>query len=290
MHCNPPHALFSSEKDEMLQFPHNGLMVPVGLSRFWNATKHGLCEKFQTKDTAFVLGIYSNEHWLFCVTAPKRTSSRKGCLCKTPCLVEKWAEKPTNLHGGDLMRTCFSLSYSAMDLMCVTPVDLLTDVCFALTLSNRITFRRVYQYKKNLFIFQVFLHVCMNDNGVRERRVMWTVCLAFLFYMSLNISMTADLKDGHIWVTLYEVCTLKTLYMIDVENKMLLSMYALSALSVSWLEYAHTQQLACLHVYYQVSGYWKKLAGVRFLGTRRGKANIVQNSFEFWNNEHQMSL
>lgn len=76
MRCIPPaspDALFCSEKDEMLQYLDNGLMAPVGLPAFWNATKHGLCARVSNNDTPFVPGIYSNEHRLFCVTAPKKT-------------------------------------------------------------------------------------------------------------------------------------------------------------------------------------------------------------------------
>lgn len=47
--ASPADALFCSERDELLQYLYNGLMAPVGLSVFWNATKHGLHAKFQTK-------------------------------------------------------------------------------------------------------------------------------------------------------------------------------------------------------------------------------------------------
>lgn len=123
-----PHmlCLLCSEKDEMLQYLYNGLMVPVGLSVFWNATKHGLCAKFQTKDTAFVLGFYSNEHWLFCVKAPKKnkSSSSKVYLWQTPCLVEKLC-RTTHRWSIQLMITCSFLSHCLIHACGVTTADLL---------------------------------------------------------------------------------------------------------------------------------------------------------------------
>lgn len=65
--ASSPDALFCYEKDEMLQYLYNGLMVPAGLSVIWTTTKHGLCADFQMKILLFFLGIYSNEHWFFYV-------------------------------------------------------------------------------------------------------------------------------------------------------------------------------------------------------------------------------
>lgn len=80
--CSPssPDALFCYEKDEMLQYLYNGLMVPAGLSVIWTTTKHGLCADFQMKILLFFLGIYSNKHWFFYVRLWSRakSSSSKG--------------------------------------------------------------------------------------------------------------------------------------------------------------------------------------------------------------------
>lgn len=67
------HSPACSGNGKMLQYLYNGLMMPEGLSVFWNATKNGLFADFQTSHAAFVLGIHSNERWLFCVMAPKQT-------------------------------------------------------------------------------------------------------------------------------------------------------------------------------------------------------------------------
>lgn len=56
MHRIPPHALFCSGKDEMLQYLSNGLMVPVGLSVFWIATKHWSQCKVSNKRDCFCSG------------------------------------------------------------------------------------------------------------------------------------------------------------------------------------------------------------------------------------------
>lgn len=83
MRCIPPDALL---RGRCCNTFYNGLMVPVGPSAFWNATKHGLGAKFQTKILLFFLGIYSNEQRLFCVTAPKKTKvliQRRLALTRT---------------------------------------------------------------------------------------------------------------------------------------------------------------------------------------------------------------
>lgn len=46
MHWIPPILCYVLRK---MRYLYNGLMVPVGLLAFWNATKHGLCASFKQR-------------------------------------------------------------------------------------------------------------------------------------------------------------------------------------------------------------------------------------------------
>lgn len=54
-HVTSPTNKFCSDlrNDGMLQCVYNGLMVPVGLTVFWNANKHGVCAAFHVRICGF---------------------------------------------------------------------------------------------------------------------------------------------------------------------------------------------------------------------------------------------
>lgn len=58
MGCIPPDALFCSALRKMLQYLNIGFMVPVGLSAFWNATKHGLEQSFKQRYSFFFWHLF----------------------------------------------------------------------------------------------------------------------------------------------------------------------------------------------------------------------------------------
>lgn len=135
MRCTPlPYVLLCSEKDEMLQYLYNGLMVLLGLPAIWNAPKHGPCAKFQTKILLFFLGIYSNKHTLFCVTAPKKTKVLiKQRLALTEIMFG-WNAVQNNPQREHQSNERLLFSFSLDFISSVTPADLLYIIyccCFA---------------------------------------------------------------------------------------------------------------------------------------------------------------
>lgn len=129
-----PYVLLCSEKDEMLQYLYNGLMVLLGLPAIWNAPKHGPCAKFQTKILLFFLGIYSNKHTLFCVTAPKKTKVLiKQRLALTEIMFG-WNAVQNNPQREHQSNERLLFSFSLDFISSVTPADLLYIIyccCFA---------------------------------------------------------------------------------------------------------------------------------------------------------------
>lgn len=86
--ASSPDALFCYEKDEMLQYLYNGLMVPAGLSVIWTTTKHGPCADFQMKILLFFSGHLFKQALIFLCKAMKQTEvliKQRLALTKTMC-------------------------------------------------------------------------------------------------------------------------------------------------------------------------------------------------------------
>lgn len=66
------------------------------------------------------------------------------------------------------------------------------------------------------------------------------------------------------------ITALKVLYMMGGKEVALIHVRSVSRLKNAQI----TQPHACLHACYLVSGHWRKLDGVRFLGTRQSKAKM----------------
>lgn len=102
----------SSEKDEILPYLNNGLMVPLGFSLVSNATKHGLWAQLQTKILLFSGNLFKQVLAFLCNSSKADQSLHQAKVSSLKKTMFGWNPSKT-IHRGsiNLMRGCSSLSH-----------------------------------------------------------------------------------------------------------------------------------------------------------------------------------